>query len=308
MERTPLDRKIKMALDETRLLLLGAQILLGFQLSGTFHELFGELTAAQRHLHAVALLCMVAAMAFLVAPTMRHRLVEHGHVDSDLVHYAGLMAGIALLPFALSLGIDHYNVFAHLFGGLAGVAAGLVFFIAAIACWYVLAYALSPERKRLMTHKKETERSAPLIDRVDHMLTEARVVLPGAQALLGFQLSVVLMRSFENLPEQLKVAHAIALGLVAISIILLMAPAAIHRIGFGGEETEEFYHLGSNLVVAATVPLAAGITLDVYVASVTAMDHSGMGVVFAALTFVLLLVLWYLLPLFIRAQKAEAGG
>jgi hypothetical protein len=87
-----------------------------------------------------------------------------------------------------------------------------------------------------------------------------------------------------------------------------MAPAAIHRIGFGGEETEEFYHLGSNLVVAATVPLAAGITLDVYVASVTAMDHSGMGVVFAALTFVLLLVLWYLLPLFIRAQKAEAGG
>jgi hypothetical protein len=308
MEDNRLDRKIKMALDETRLLLLGAQILLGFQLIGTFQELFGELTQAQRHLHAVALLFMVAATALLVAPTMRHRLVEHGNVDGAMVSYAGLMAGIALLPFAVSLGIDHYNVFAHLFGEGAGAAAGLVFLIAAISCWYVAAYVLSPERKNPVTPGKTAEWSPPLIDRVDHMLTEARVVLPGAQALLGFQLSVVLMGSFDALPDESKVAHAIALGLVAISIILLMAPAAIHRIGFHGEETEEFYRIGSALIVAATIPLAAGITVDVYVAVAKAMDSSGMGVVFAALTFLLLLVLWYLLPLYIRAQKAEAGG
>src|SRR5688572_21281356 len=112
MDGVPLDRKIQTALDETRLLLLGAQILLGFQLVGSFQELFDTLTPLQRHLHAWALFFMVAATAFLIAPTLRHRIMERGHPDIALVNYAGLMAGIALLPFALSLGIDHYNVFA----------------------------------------------------------------------------------------------------------------------------------------------------------------------------------------------------
>jgi hypothetical protein len=35
--------------------------------------------------------------------------------------------------------------------------------------------------------------------RIRHVLTEARVVLPGTQALLGFQLTVILTESFEKL-------------------------------------------------------------------------------------------------------------
>jgi hypothetical protein len=251
---------------------------------------------------------MVAATAFLIAPTLRHRLVERGQPDIALVNYAGLMAGIALLPFALSLGIDHFNVFAHLYGTGAGVAAGLIFFAVAIFGWYVLAILVGPKGIRIMSRDNPTEGRTPLVDRVDHMLTEARVVLPGAQALLGFQLSVVLMRAFETLPGEYRTAHAIALGLVALSVILLMAPAAIHRIGFGGEETEEFYHIGSRLVVAATVPLAAGITVDVYVATARAMESAQMGILFGAVTFLLLFGLWYLLPLFLRAKRAEVSG
>jgi hypothetical protein len=306
MDGVPLNRKIQTALDETRLLLLGAQILLGFQLSGSFMELFNTLTPLQRYLHALALISMVAATAFLIAPTMRHRLVERGHGNMTLVHYAGFMAGIALLPFAVSLGIDHFNVFAHLFGITAGLVAGFVFFTAAAFAWYVLAVIVRPQRTSPMLREKQSG-TTPLVDRVDHMLTEARVVLPGAQALLGFQLSVVLMRAFQNLPDEYKIAHAVALMLVAISVILLMAPAAVHRIGYGGEETEEFYQLGSNLVVAATVPLAAGITIDVYVAVARATNNGELGIVLAAMSFLLLVTLWYLLPLFLRARQAEAA-
>jgi hypothetical protein len=250
---------------------------------------------------------MVGATGFLIAPTMRHRLVEHDNIDIEVVHYAGLMAGIALLPLALSLGIDHFNVFAHLFGEFAGAAAGILFFAAAICCWYLFAYAVRPSRKKAMKHERHIERRAPLVDRVDHMLTEARVVLPGAQALLGFQLSVVLMRSFEALPDSYKLAHAIALGLVAFSVILLMAPAAIHRIGFGGEETEEFYHLGSRFVVAATMPLATGIAVDVFVATGKATSNDGIGFLFAAISLMLLVALWYALPLWIRVRRHPHG-
>ena len=37
--------------------------------------------------------------------------------------------------------------------------------------------------------------ATPLQEKIDHMLTESRVVLPGVQALLGFQLIVLLSKS-----------------------------------------------------------------------------------------------------------------
>jgi uncharacterized protein DUF6328 len=89
------------------------------------------------------------------------------------------------------------------------------------------------------------------------MLTEARVIIPGAQALLGFQLTVTLTRAFEQLPFESKLAHAAALCCIALSIILLMAPAALHRISFGGEDSADFLRIGS---VSAPLPLALGST------------------------------------------------
>jgi hypothetical protein len=56
------------------------------------------------------------------------------------------------------------------------------------------------------------------------MLTEARVVLPGAQPLLGFQLVVTLTRTFEQLPESSRLLHMAALCSVALTTILLMVP------------------------------------------------------------------------------------
>jgi Family of unknown function (DUF6328) len=40
------------------------------------------------------------------------------------------------------------------------------------------------------------DKPTPLSEKIDQMLTEARVVLPGAQALFGFQLAVVFTESF----------------------------------------------------------------------------------------------------------------
>jgi hypothetical protein len=49
-----LSKKVKLALDETRMLILGAQILLGFQLNAVFQPRFERLAdhARRRALHA----------------------------------------------------------------------------------------------------------------------------------------------------------------------------------------------------------------------------------------------------------------
>jgi hypothetical protein len=82
-----------------------------------------------------------------------------------------------------------------------------------------------------------------------------------------------------------------------------MTPAAFHRLAFGGENSETFFRLGSLLVVAAALPLALGITLDLYVAMTRAFDTRLPALLAAFATGMVLLSLWYVQPLLLRARR-----
>src|SRR5437763_11340862 len=99
-----LTEKVKTALDETRMLVLGAQILIGFQFRIVFQDAFDRLPALSRGLNALALLLMLASLALLIAPGMHHRIVEDGRDTGRIHRIISTMAGLALLPIALSLG------------------------------------------------------------------------------------------------------------------------------------------------------------------------------------------------------------
>jgi hypothetical protein len=58
-------RKVRIALDETRLLILGAQILFGFQLQAVFQQLFSELPMSSRYLECAAQVLMTISVACL---------------------------------------------------------------------------------------------------------------------------------------------------------------------------------------------------------------------------------------------------
>ncbi len=128
------------------------------------------------------------------------------------------------------------------------------------------------------------------------MLTEARVILPGAQALFGFQLAIVLTQSFETLPGSSRIVHALSLGLVALAVMLLVAPAAYHRIVYAGEDNDDMHRVGSVLVTAATVPLALGMAGDIYVV-IGKIIGPTTGLFAAAVGLVVLAGLWYGYPL-----------
>ena len=70
-----LERQLKIALDESRLLILGAQVLFGFQFNGIFQEQFKELSSSSRVLVCAGLPLIMIAIALLIAPSMEHRLV-----------------------------------------------------------------------------------------------------------------------------------------------------------------------------------------------------------------------------------------
>jgi hypothetical protein len=295
-----LPKKIKTALDETRMLILGAQILLGFQFRGAFSDGFDRLAPHSRYLDAVALGLMVATVALLITPGPYHRIVEGGSDSGELHEVVTLIAHAALLPFALALGIDVFLSLEQIYGSRAGTAAGVAAAFLALTLWYGIPWAkraTTGKRERAMTEQQRQLRPAtPLHVKIDQMLTEARVILPGAQAMFGFQLSIVLTDAFAQLPSASRTVHALSLGFVALAIMLLMAPAAYHRIVFAGEDAEDMHRTGSVLVTAATAPLGLGLVGDLYVV-IEKIAGVAAGIEAAAAGFVLLAGLWYGYPL-----------
>src|SRR4051794_19750652 len=71
---------------------------------------------------------------------------------------------------------------------------------------------------QLLSSQTEEGSSTPLHAKIEQMLTEARVILPGAQALFGFQLAIVLTQSFEQLPSASRIVHVASLFLVALAV------------------------------------------------------------------------------------------
>src|SRR5437588_596722 len=138
-----LSNKVRTALDETRLLMLGAQVLFGFQLNSVFQEAFPDLPAATRLLDCIGLALMATSIGLLIAPCMQHRIVEQGQATLRIHRTTGLFAGAALLPFGISLGLDVYIVFEHLYGRRLGIIAGVTFCTVAAVFWYFLEVLLS---------------------------------------------------------------------------------------------------------------------------------------------------------------------
>jgi hypothetical protein len=92
--------------------------------------------------------------------------------------------------------LDIYIVFEHVFDIDTAMIAGGCFCAVAMLLWFVVGFWL---RLRLKVPAMcEKEEPASLSTRIEQMLTEARVIVPGAQALLGFQLAVAFTRAFEG--------------------------------------------------------------------------------------------------------------
>jgi hypothetical protein len=295
-----LQKKLKLALNDNRLLILGTQVLFGFQFNGIFQELFVELPYPSRVLEACGLTLLMASIAFLIAPSMHHRIVEGGRDSARVLKLATDFAGFALLPLTFALAFDMFVTVAWTLGLVAGTTIGATFFLVAILSFYSLGFLLRNE-KPAMT-KDKTVRT-PLDVQVDQLLTEARLIIPGAQALLGFQFAVTLMRAFAELPDAVKMLHVAALCCIGLAVILLMAPASIHRIAFDGEDDPAFVKVASGFVIAAPLPLAFGIALDTFVAAGRALQSDRAASLLSLAATVVLLGTWYVYPLAQRFLK-----
>jgi hypothetical protein len=207
------------------------------------------------------------------------RLKERKRTTTRVLALTTLFVGTALFPIALALALDLFVAIERIAAAPAAIIAAGAFFALAMLCWYGLAWTLK-RKKQPMT--QAPAKPTPLETQVDQLLTEARIIIPGAQALLGFQLTVTLTEAFADLSSGAKMTHAAALCCIGLAVVLLMATASIHRISFGGQDDADFLKIGSLLVVAAPLPLAVGISLDTYVAAGRALQSDTAALLLAA--------------------------
>lgn len=306
-----LTHKVQNALDEARMLVLGSQVLLGFQFRGVIETGFDRLPRHAQFLNIFGLGLMVVALGLLLWPGSFHQIVEQGE-DTRRVHRftTQVMLG-ALLPFALGLGINVFLASETIFGSPAAAVFGSGTLSVALFFWYGIE---TIHRGRKASRFKEGQEmrhtdhgSTPLDDKIRQVLTEARVVLPGAQALLGFQFATFLMEGFDKLPNSSRYLHSLSLGLIALSIVFLMTPAAYHRIVEDGESTARFHQFAGRMLIAAMVPLALGITGDVFVTVRKVTMSASWALLAALMSASMFFGMWFGYTAYRRANRAEAA-
>src|SRR3954468_19996917 len=130
-----------------------------------------------------------------------------------------------------------------------------------------------------------------------HLIEECRMVIPGIQALFGFQLIAIFNQGFDDkLAEPVQVVHLVALILTALSMALVMTPAAIHRIAEPVSVSERFLWMASNLLLAGMVSLALGVALDVFVVTTAPHRRRTTGLAAGIGALFVFFVLWLVVP------------
>src|ERR1700749_3249512 len=84
---------------------------------------------------------------------------------------------------------------------------------------------------------------------------EARMLLPGVQTILGFQLMAGFNQGFEQFSPSEQIVHFAAFLLVALTMGLMLTPAAYHRHVERRIVSERFVKMSSRLLTWSMVPL-----------------------------------------------------
>lgn len=296
-----LTEKIRLSLDEDRMLVLVVQVLIGFQFRGVFEPGFEKLSPAAQYFKLAAFGLLLLTLALLLTVPSYHRIVEKGNSTPRFAAFVTNLMSVALLPFAVALGCDLGIVGGKLFGVAGGWIVGLAAGGVALFFWYGIGLIARTRGMGRSKMKDDDGGKTPLADKIKQILTEGRIILPGAQALLGFQLSGFFTDAFEKLEPSSQLFHFAALAFVALAAILLMTPPAYHRIVEKGEETERFHRVANRFIIVALIPLALGITTDFYVVLNKVSHNAALSSLIAAVVLALFYGLWFLYP-WLRAR------
>jgi hypothetical protein len=146
---------------------------------------------------------------------------------------------------------------------------------------------------------EQGEQRESIKDEMRTVIEEARMVLPGVQALFGFQLIAV----FNSLSHVERRLHLLAMALVALTIVLIMAPAAFHRIAKRGWVSRRLIDTTSNFLTASMAVLMVALSVEFGLVGGLILRDTAEAFALGGALFLGLLVCWVILPLRFRRHR-----
>lgn len=134
------------------------------------------------------------------------------------------------------------------------------------------------------------------------MLDELRVLLPGAQLLTAFLITVPFSAGFADIVASEKTVFLATFLLSITSLILLSAPAVQHRLIRPLVDRARFKRLGSKQILAGSIALSLALTLGTHLV-LSEVFGSRIGNWAAGFVATLIVLLWWVFPIFMKASR-----
>jgi hypothetical protein len=159
-------------------------------------------------------------------------------------------------------------------------------------------------------------------ERYRELLEELRTIIPGVQVLFAFLVTVPFSSRFTELDSLGRWVFTVALVTVGLAAVVLMTPAAYHRVA-PRKDRRQRITLGVRITVAGMGLLAGGIAASIFVVgrliftttlegadapASTAPIATELAVGIAGVVVGAAVGLWFVLPLLRREQRRADDG
>jgi hypothetical protein len=149
-----------------------------------------------------------------------------------------------------------------------------------------------------------------LRDRFDMLLQEVRVALPGVQVLSAFLLTAPFSQRFDGLDRNGRAAYAIALTASMVSVVCLLGPTMLHRLGMRTARADRL-RWSIRMVLAGLVSLAVALLSSLWGVA-RFVFGAPLAWALSLPVFALIMLAWVAVPATLRRsrtpQDQDGGG
>ena len=141
-----------------------------------------------------------------------------------------------------------------------------------------------------------TEKEEELDREHGELFHELRSIIPGAQVLFAFLLTVAFTNRFQDITAVQRDVYYATFLCAAVALVLLVAPAAYHRVQFRQRDKDAMMRIANVEALAATVMMVFSTAGTVFLIT-DLLFSAGWASVAAGAIAVLAAALWWGLPL-----------
>lgn len=134
------------------------------------------------------------------------------------------------------------------------------------------------------------------------MLSEMRILLPGAQMLSAFLIILPFNTGFAHIDHTEKLLFLATFFLALTSLVLLSAPAIQHRLMRPLKDRARFKRVATKQIVAGSFALAIALVLGTDLV-ISEVFGATVGMVMAGIMAALIAVAWWLMPMYLKRHS-----